>query len=117
MGENYSMDADGTYLDKESFFQQYPHLFQKLEWWEERETKEYPKFVKDTRGGGLMTKKETYRVSYFENDVMTIIVQPYNTVHNVTFRGFHINRFIPSTEKEIISFINAEAKKINEKAD
>lgn len=47
MEENYAMDEQGSYLEPESFFQKYPHLFRKLKWWESREaTEPMPMYLK-----------------------------------------------------------------------
>lgn len=35
----------------DAFFDSYPHLFKKLEWWEERKIEELPKYVKSKRTG------------------------------------------------------------------
>lgn len=42
VGENYPAEE----IRSQSFYNQYPHLFRKLEWWEERKPEEMPTHVR-----------------------------------------------------------------------
>lgn len=37
----------GHYTKDKAFFEKYPHLFKILDWWEEREFRDMPEYVKD----------------------------------------------------------------------
>lgn len=61
MSQRFKLIADyptntltvGTVINNEAYFHicvQYPHLFKKLEWWEERDKSEMPKYVKYREG-------------------------------------------------------------------
>ena len=39
-------EHDGIDYEYESFFEEYPHIFKKLEWWEERKQNDFPEYVK-----------------------------------------------------------------------
>lgn len=38
-------------------FDNYPHLFRKLSWWEKRSVEEMPEYVKDEKGVGRITER------------------------------------------------------------
>lgn len=40
----------GSYM-RRGFFDKFPHLFKKLEWWEERKIEEMPEYIKFTNSG------------------------------------------------------------------
>lgn len=47
-GKHYEYEwfgHDGRYSEYESFFNEYPNIFKKLQWWEEREKNDMPKYV------------------------------------------------------------------------
>lgn len=46
MGLYALIQDDGKFVEWESFYREFPHLFQKLEWWEDREEKDMPEYVK-----------------------------------------------------------------------
>jgi hypothetical protein len=47
-------EHDGKYEIGEYELKDYPHLFKKMEWWEEREEKDMPEYVKHRRGEGVL---------------------------------------------------------------
>jgi hypothetical protein len=50
-------DYDGLRYEMESHFIEYPHLFKKLEWWEERKVEEMPEYFKHKTGQVLRVQK------------------------------------------------------------
>jgi hypothetical protein len=60
----YSIDEDGDFCEWEDFYQSYPHLFQKLEWWQERNLEELPKYIKYMIGdkNGAVYKIESWNL-------------------------------------------------------
>lgn len=58
---------DGLYSEYDSFFKGYPHLFKPLEWWEEREIEDMPKYVKLEKDY-METKVGVYEVEKIDND-------------------------------------------------
>jgi len=43
-------EHDGIEFETESFFKDYPHLFKPMAWWEERDVKDMPEYVKSLVG-------------------------------------------------------------------
>lgn len=71
----------------------YPHLFQKLEWWQERKPEEMPEYVKHSGG-------EVIRVDGWEKDNEErshgVIISNEFKIHNTR----HISWFLPATLEE-----------------
>lgn len=71
------------------YYNKYPHLFQPLQWWEDRKPEEMPEYVKycDTS-------------MYFPVDVVCRGSEaPFNAYE------FTADRFLPATEKEYLEYI------------
>lgn len=79
--------SDGDFWDK------YPHLFRKLEWWEERTVEEMPEYIKivDT---GEVVKVDTYRlgIGFIAN--------------NLTIKKVLSTNTLPATEQEYLTYKN-----------
>jgi hypothetical protein len=85
-------DAESARLDA------YPYLFKKLNWWEEREESEMPKFIK------------YWDISYY------FPVDRVCKLQHAPFSSFEYtaSNFYPATEEEFIEFTIKEEKKRNE---
>ena len=78
-------------------FEKYPHLFRKLEWWEKRDVKDMPEYVKciktpDQKHFPDMIYKVRYRAfewGFDENEIPVFL---------------ETNCYIPSTETEFLNF-------------
>ena len=93
--------TDDNYVDEyESFFITYPHLFRKLEWWEKRDIKDMPEYVKCTQTPDqLHFPNEVYKVkwigySWGESEKGTIVTGT--------------NCYIPATLEEYTNYINPQ---------
>lgn len=83
-------DYDGLYFQYESFFQEYPHLFKKLEWWEDRKPEELPDYIK-----GILESKEVFlKKELIENGFK------YKWLDRDGYNMMHISKFMPSDESE-----------------
>lgn len=92
---------DSEYLDK------YPHLFKRLEWWEERELPQMPEYLKGPDGG--VVKPTMYSLGYpfaFYTGEME---------KKGKFKGmeepFNLAAFLPATEEEYNSFRETQYKR------
>lgn len=91
----------GSFM-REGFFSGYPHLFKKLEWWEERPIDEMPEYVKSimqeysygVKVGTMVKVKEWVKIC----DAMYVI-QSRN-------REYHASCFTPATAAEYEQYIN-----------
>lgn len=79
----------GTYTSSESWFDEYPHLFRRLEWWEFRDEKDMPEYVK-TVGGEIVFKFHGF--GRLQNEYAVVNKDPY--------RSFPLNILIPATKNE-----------------
>lgn len=79
----------------ESEFNQYPHIFKKLEWWEERKVEDMPQYVKFIDGGEVINLKDAdihYKYGFLLK----------NEIHS-----FEYVDFLPATEQEYIDYQNS----------
>ncbi len=96
----------GGYLNKVNL-DQYPHIFKKLEWWEEREIKDLPRFVK--------YENKISRVRQLNYDNGTWTESGYSGVglfhldNQYQLKGFYWNEVEPSTEQEYNDYISKNA--------
>jgi hypothetical protein len=85
----------GTFEMPEWELQKYPHLFCKLEWWEERKESEMPEYVKD------LYDQEPFKIVSkhpISKDEYLITNRP-KPAHYA-----HIKHFLPATEEEYIQY-------------
>ena len=78
-------------IEVEQMLSKYPHLFRKLEWWEDRKPEEMPSFLKDIGDGQI------YKVSKYEDKRMVTIIA--NKGYN-DLRYTSIHHFVPSTYED-----------------
>lgn len=90
----------------EVFFKDYPHLFQKLEWWQERSESEMPEYVKDKNG--------VYKIKNFavKNECKVFEIYDFDAMKRGSgwsiFLLDKLRNFAPSTEQEFINFKGKE---------
>jgi hypothetical protein len=85
----------------ESEFNKYPHLFRRLEWWEERQPEEMPKYLKDKTG---VFKTRDWRLI---GAVMAFDIYITGSVYSID--GWHelsksfLPNYLPATEAEYLN--------------
>lgn len=72
------------------YFDQYPHLFKKLEWWEQRDSEELPEYVKTPEG-------KVRRLQVDDGDLM---------LDRCKLSWFNLSRCTPATLAEYEQYIN-----------
>lgn len=80
----YGCNVLQTALIRGEIVDQYPHIFKKLDWWEERDINDMPKYVKCKEGYG--------------NDWVGIYRKQYI--------NFDCKNMLPATEQEYLDYIN-----------
>jgi len=105
LGENLEMVTDSRFVvtkhcDTQTLahidtLNKMPHLFRKLEWWEEREVEDMPDYVKST-----LNNDHTYKVKFFKED-HCITISP-------SSRKLSLKFTIPATEQEYIDYIEKQ---------
>jgi len=82
---------DGMEYFHAQFFIDYPHLFKRLEWWEERTLEEMPKYVKSERFGVCQITKYDFETNTIFWDNKPLSLMPF------------LQYKIPATEAEYLS--------------
>lgn len=77
-----------------NLFDDYPHLFKRLEWWEEREESELPKYVNYNGAGIIKEVKIWYRFK-----------AAYVNAHCTDGFSHSARVIIPATEQEYLEYI------------
>lgn len=99
-----SQDKDGYYTTnghyQESFFKMYPHLFKPLEWWEEREEKDMPEYLKLEFNNKIHFVHKVERWSG-ENSYGAPLYEYINKVGYKTTSC--VSDLLPATEKEYLN--------------
>jgi hypothetical protein len=72
----------------------YPHLFKKLEWWEDRKPEQMPQYVK-----GLKAVKKLLKVEYHTDECPSFLLEGSDIWSPAWI-------FLPATETEYVAFIN-----------
>lgn len=86
---------DDEYKD-ENWFAQYPAIFEKMQWWEERDTAEMPRYLKG--------EKVVYLISEYDFKTNTIYVTDQR--YPLTLLGF-LKSSLPATESEYLAYISS----------
>lgn len=80
------------YLERNiAFFDKYPHLFKKLQWWEDRKPEEMPEYVKHPRFD------DVFKIVSIETKYMSVYLD------DETFPR-SLAHFIPATKEEYLTF-------------
>ncbi len=100
--------VEDNLLVKSSYLDTFPHLFRKLQWYEQRVLAEMPDYVKDTNGG------EVYKV--WEYELKSLSVTIWMNEPNIYCQDgkhtTHLEHFNPSSLVEFMEFKEKqEAKK------
>lgn len=72
----------------------FPHLFKKLEWWEERSQEEMPKYIKSIHG------KICDEVLQYDFKNFGVYIKSFNSI------SADIRNFIPATEQEYTQYLS-----------
>lgn len=100
---NYYKGNDET-IDADDIVK-YPHLFKKLEWWEDVPVEELPKYIKTNYrdiGGVYIIHKNEWIWSEINNQYWCLIEE------NGMWKRIFISRAIPSTEQEYEAYIKSK---------
>ena len=81
--------------DGDYYFEKFPHLFKKLEWWEERKPEDMPEYVKSELG----VFKAEWKMS-----ALTMFVRDRNDPDDIWIMPSE--KITPATEQEYQRFIN-----------
>lgn len=82
-----------TYM--EAFYNKYPAIFRRLEWWEHRDVSDMPRYLKHSVGG------------------FVLMVSEYTMLNGkVLFKGHRVGQptswYIPATEQEYNDYLNSK---------
>jgi len=80
-------------------FAKYPHLFRKLNWWEERKVEDMPEYVKP-----IVAPYYIFKVTRFTQDEYCYFIG-----NNGKEIGEFISRFEPATEQQYNDYINSNS--------
>lgn len=81
------------------FYDQYPHLFRKLEWWEERAVDDMPEYIKNISSGRI---EKVIDKTNDDPEVITVIG------HDGSKKYRSLRHVLPSTEGEFINNLNSK---------
>ncbi len=86
------------FYEPEKTFIEYPHLFRRLEWWEDRDVKDMPEYVKCIKTpDNFHFPDRVYRINYLNgiaySDISIAVV-------------FETNCYLPATETEYLNQTN-----------
>ena len=99
------------------FYGKYPHIFKELEWWEEREIKDMPMYLKQT---GMVDDDDNtlpdwcFKVKkhfnagngeWRDNSIRIFCTEEHPTKGwSLGNRSFHYSGFIPATEQDYLTY-------------
>jgi hypothetical protein len=96
-------DSEGWYTTtgylQEMFFTMYPHLFRRLEWWQEREISDLPEYIKELSTGKIGKVFEWHRIG----GTTFFVINPYSDLQKA--KWFNPDFFAPATHKQYLDFI------------
>jgi hypothetical protein len=99
----YAEDRPYNGMSKE-FYDKYPYIFKKLEWWEERDIEDMPKYLKVVESGKIEKVTDYFLDAYtpafytgktYKSKLFGIAPEPFN-----------IRSTIPATEEEYNQYTN-----------
>lgn len=88
---------DSTLYD--AFFENYPHLFKRLEWWEEREISALPQYIKESNTGKIGKVFEWHCIG----GTTFFVLKPYTDLQKA--KWFNPDFFTPATHKQYLDYI------------
>jgi hypothetical protein len=77
----------------------YPHLFRRLEWWEEWEISDLPDYIKELSTGKIGKVFEWHCIG----DTTFFVIYPYSDLQKA--KWFNPDFFAPATHKQYLDFI------------
>lgn len=101
----------------ESGFNKYPHIFKKLEWWEEREEKDMPGYLRCTCNDfikfvkGQIISVEKHKSNTFNQYVPWLFVSKEKQSHETVTNCFNYKDFEPSTREEYEQYLQSKNSK------
>jgi hypothetical protein len=104
----YSVGEIIVYFDHKygtDYYDQYPHLFRKLEWWEDMAVEDMPEYVKCIKTPDQL---------HFEGEVYKITKEHFNIGCAKSEKGLIVlstNCYIPATETDYTNYINQSKNK------
>lgn len=105
-GLDYIATFDGQQNIDNSWVTQYPHIFQKLQWYEERKIEDMPEYVKHVNSGQV--KKVTkYLLGQFGNSFYSGEIEKRGK-YKGTEISYKLNGCEPATEEEYNQFITPQ---------
>lgn len=84
------LEIDEQHSNK--YFDDYPHLFRRLEWWEERDASDMPEYVKQ-KNNDFFTKVDKYFYDCFRSGD----------------DKYWIRYYLPATEEEYLQYIKSKS--------
>jgi hypothetical protein len=112
IGEIYNADFIPIKVNNQQIYTRldiYPHLFKRLEWWEERTVEEMPKYIKfiadymDFKKGSVYLF-ENWGDQLFERGEIPFRIK--EGEYNLAAVPAHFNQLQPATEAEYLTFLN-----------
>lgn len=85
-----------------AFYDKYPHLFKKLEWWQERKVEELPEYIKH--------KNIVYKVD--EWDIIMMYPKTTSVDGQVSWYWKKEN-FLPATKEEYEKYVENKIREVN----
>jgi hypothetical protein len=93
----------------EHFYSKYPHLFRKLEWWEERRIKiDLPSYVKVTTDHSSLFNGDVFKVKWwgYQGASLFCVLEDGKSMEY----KYDVKNFLPATQSEYESFIKQQVK-------
>lgn len=96
------IEFNGTWSDNDSLAN-YPSIFRKLEWWEERDVKDMPGYLKDTGDGEVFKVRE-----WLDYSMAVIWLNKNKKINHTGFHQANTEHFLPATESEYNEYIKSK---------
>lgn len=108
MGINACISTEGQFIEWESFFKEYPHLFKPLEWWEERAIEDMPEYIVFTKDYMAFKQGSVYKHHHWMHDNSTPFCIGFETGPG-EYEKYAVPpcaQLMPATEQEYKNYIN-----------
>jgi hypothetical protein len=114
IGHIHGHDINGTQnvmkLDEWlAFHDKYPHLFKKLEWWEDREEKDMPQYVKLVMSNRIQFVHKVEKWNGFNSNGQPLY-RTYNRVN--CLMTYCLLGLDPATEQEYTEYLTQQTQKV-----